>query len=145
MFGFFRRYEVHLSPEVKGHIVAGGKPLEGAEVYRELFYEEYYVDKAVTDPEGRFSFPQKIIRSRGPGKLFGETHITQVITVDYQGATYLLWRTSTTNLITPQVLAEKLHSLYCKLETPEELQHFPARERPSVTHNIRTVCRWNSA
>lgn len=143
MFDFLKRYEVHLSPEVNGRVVMGGQAVAGAEVYRELFYEVRYLAKTVTDAEGRFSFPAKIINSRNPGKLFGETHITQVITLDHADETFLLWRTSTTKLRTPQVLAEKLQNLNCDLETPETLQHFPILENPSFTHNIRSICRWN--
>lgn len=142
MFDLLKRYDVELSPEVRGRVSIEGVPLPNLEVYRELFYEERYLEKAYTDSEGRFTFPKKSIKSRSPGKLFGETHITQVITVDHNDAPYLLWRTSTTRLETPKVLRSKLEKLDCDLTWPEKLQHFEVRENPSFTHNIRSICRW---
>ena len=38
MFGLFKKYDVHLCPEVKGRILDHGKPVEGLVVKRWLFY-----------------------------------------------------------------------------------------------------------
>ena len=142
MFGFFKRYDVHLSPEVHGRITLDGKPVPGLKVYRELFYEKRYVDQTTTDSDGYFSFPEKEIKSSAPGKLFGETHVTQVITADHQEETYLLWRTSTSRIKPSEEITKKLKSLHCDLNTPEKLQHFPMAEHPSFTHNVSSICRW---
>jgi len=68
MFGFLKRYDVHLSPEVHGQVKLDGKPMANLEVYRELTYRDDFIDKTVTDFEGRFYFPEKNIRSRIPGR-----------------------------------------------------------------------------
>lgn len=142
MFGLFKRYDVHLSPEVQGRITLDGKPMSGLKVYRELFYEKRHVDTATTGSDGSFSFPEKEIKSSAPGKLFGETHVTQVITVDHQDETYLLWRTSTSRIKPSAEITKKLESLNCDLKTPEELHHFPMAEHPSFTHDVSSICRW---
>ncbi len=38
MFGFFKKYDAHLSPEVSGKILLNGQPLAGVKVERELCY-----------------------------------------------------------------------------------------------------------
>lgn len=142
MFGFLKRYDVHLSPEVHGRITLDGEPMAGLTVYREMFYEKRRVDTTNTDSDGFFNFPQKDIKSSAPGKLFGETHVTQVITVDYKEETYLLWRTSTSRIKPSAEITKKLGSLECDLTMPEKLQHFPMAEHPSFTHDVSSICRW---
>lgn len=135
---------VHLSPEVRGRLSVMGLPLAGMRVQRELFYDRHYLDTSVTDERGCFSFPAKAIEARIPAKAYPRKPVTQIITVDHQGESHLLWRTSTDRLTQPAVLVELLQKLHCDLSVPETLQHFPARESPSLMHNIRTVCRWDS-
>jgi len=144
MFGFFKRYDVHLSPAVHGQVKLDGEPMANLEVYRELFYEKKYMDKTTTDAEGRFHFPEKNIKSRNPGKLFGETHVTQVLTVDHGQDTHLLWRTSTTRIEPSKVITDKLASLNCDLENSEELHHFQMHENPDFTHDVSSICRWDN-
>ena len=142
MFGWFKRYDVYLSPEVKGRILKDGEPVADVEVYRELMYAKHYIEKTVTDSEGRFSFPEKTIHSREPGKLLGTEHITQSITADYGQKTYLLWRTTSTSRTPEKVIVEKLSHMECDLTNPEEMHHFTIAEHPDFTHNIRGICRW---
>ncbi|WP_218668185.1 DUF4198 domain-containing protein [Vreelandella utahensis] len=142
MFGWFKRYDVHLSPEVKGRILKDGEPVADIEVYRELMYAKHYTEKTVTDSDGHFSFPEKNIRSREPGKLLGVEHITQSITADYGPKTYLLWRTTTTSRTPEKVIEEKLSHMECDLANPEKMHHFTIAEHPDFTHNIRGICRW---
>lgn len=41
MFWPFKKYDVEMSPEVRGVIKLDGKPQVGLTVHRELFYEGY--------------------------------------------------------------------------------------------------------
>ncbi|MEQ6886293.1 DUF6795 domain-containing protein [Salicola sp. Rm-C-2C1-2] len=145
MFGWFKRYDVHLSPEVKGRILEDGEPIADVDVYRELIYAEHYMEKTVTDSEGRFSFPEKTIRSREPGKLLGVEHITQSITADHGQKTYLLWRTTSTSTTPERVIVEKLNHMECDLSNAETLHHFTIAEHPNFTHNVRGICRWQDS
>ncbi|MDO6466097.1 DUF6795 domain-containing protein [Pseudoalteromonas carrageenovora] len=86
MFGFFKRYDVELSPEVKGRVTDKGKILSGTEVMRKLYYEGYdkspVTDYALTNNHGEFSFDQLIIKSKAPGNIFGQDYlIRQEITI----------------------------------------------------------------
>ena len=86
MFGFFKRYDVELSPEVKGRVTDKGKILSGTEVMRKLYYEGYdkspVTDYALTNTHGEFSFDQLIIKSKAPGNIFGQDYfIRQEITI----------------------------------------------------------------
>ncbi|TDT44365.1 hypothetical protein DES49_0467 [Halospina denitrificans] len=143
MFGFFKRYDVHLSPEVHGRITLNGTPLEEVQVSRELTYGKEYLDRTTTDVNGRFYFAEKNIRSGIPGKLFNETRNRQVIVADYEGEKYLLWHTVTDSIEPHETLTQLLKSMDCELSNPEKLQHFERHENPSFTHNIHSICRWS--
>lgn len=144
MFGFLKRYDVHLSPEVHGSVTLDGKPMANLEVYRELHYGKNYIDKTVTGSDGRFSLPEKNIRSRIPGRLIDETRLRQVVSVYYDNKPYLLWYAVTDRIKEEKVVMEKLSTLDCDLKTPETSQHFVRHENPSFTHDISSICRWES-
>ncbi|MDO6777063.1 hypothetical protein Q4591_17100 [Shewanella sp. 3_MG-2023] len=77
MFSLFKRYDVELSPVVKGRITDGGKAVSGMEVVRELSYSGYdngklIIDYALTDINGEFSFDELIVKSKSPGDIFGQ-------------------------------------------------------------------------
>lgn len=142
MFDFFKRYEVHLSPEVHGRITLDGKSMPNLKVMRAITYEDEYLDKTETDEDGRFHFGEKNIKSRIPGRLFDETRTRQIVVVDFQDARYLLWHVVTSSIKPRKVLTEKLSHLNCDLNDPEEGHHFTIAEHPDFTHNIRSICRW---
>lgn len=49
MFWPFKKYDVEMSPEVRGVIKLDGKPQVGLTVHRELFYEGYKKGKTLKD------------------------------------------------------------------------------------------------
>lgn len=142
MFSFFKRYDVHLSPEVHGRITLNDEPMANLEIFRELHYGKEYLDNTLTDAEGEFYFPEKIIKSSIPGKPFDETRTIQVITVDYENRVYLLWHTATGSTEPRKVLVERLRRLDCDLGNTEIMQHFQMHENPSFEHHIGGICRW---
>lgn len=144
MFGSTKNQIVHLSPGVRGHLSLAGFPLANAEVRREIFYDRRYLDTSITDARGCFVFPAKATEHCVPAKASARRLITQVITAEHQGESYLLWRTSTDRPTQPAALVELLQKLNCDLSVPETLQHFPARESPSLMHSVRTLCRWDT-
>ncbi|WP_235937494.1 DUF6795 domain-containing protein [Marinobacter caseinilyticus] len=142
MFGFFKQYNVHLSPEVKGRITINGTSIPDIEIERILDYDQEYIETTRTDQHGRFYFPAKNIKSSRPGKLLDESRIRQVIGLSYQGQRYLLWYTTTSSLVAEQVLVEKLNNLSCDLANPEKRHEFRIHENPSFYHVILSICRW---
>ncbi|WP_219701048.1 DUF4198 domain-containing protein [Marinomonas lutimaris] len=105
MVSFFglKRYDVELSPPVKGRITDNGKPVAGIEVERRLFYSGYskeaIFDYATTNADGEFSFEEKIVKSRAPGDIFGQNApISQKIYIEKNKSindeNYCLWRVS---------------------------------------------------
>lgn len=143
MFGFFqKKHSILLSPEVHGKVMLDARPLVNITVYRELFYEKRFLEETRTDSNGSFYFPERITRSNAPGKLFGETHVTQLIAAEVDSQMYILWSTSTTNIHGPATIREKLSQLICDINNPEVLTHLENQETPQFTHNVTTICRW---
>jgi len=139
---YFKKYDVHLSPEVHGSVRNNGVPLQNVEVYRSLDYDKNYRETTRTDSNGQFSFPVKVIKSRRPGQLFDETRIRQVIGLDYEGEKYLLWYL--TDEAGPyRAIAERLGTLNCDLTTPETVVVFKNLEYPDFNHAAATICRWD--
>jgi len=102
MFGFFKRYDVELSPPVQGRITNNGKPISGLQVERSIIYEGYdngepQIDYALTNTNGEFSFQEIIVKSRLPGDIFGQNmQVSQEIIVDKDPSNspddvYIIW------------------------------------------------------
>lgn len=142
MFGFFKRYDVELSPEVHGQVTEDGTPLEAISVSREVHYDKSYTDETVTDKDGRFSFPPKAIRSSLPGKLFAEPRTIQFIHAHVDGQHFLLWHAVTGSTEIPQAFRERLTKLNCDITNPEITHHFTNYEHPDFDHNVGSICRW---
>ncbi len=142
MFSWLKKYDVHLSPAVQGTINLDGKPLDGAEILRELTYDNDFIDKTVTDADGSFTFPPKDIRSRKPGGL-AEMRTRQVISVRYNDKQYLLWYLTTSSITPQQAIVQRLSTLNCDLNTEEQEQVFANIEKPDFPHSTFSICRWN--
>lgn len=143
MFGFGKTATVHLSPPVSGVVKLEGDPLAGIEVYRTLDYDREYIDRAQTDENGQFEFPEKSIESRRPNNLGDETRVRQVIGLDYGGKNYLLWYTVPGGITPRRALSERLGNMRCELSTPEKEQVFANFEKPEFPHSTFSICRWD--
>ena len=141
MFSWFKKYDVHLSPAVQGSITFDGKPLAGIKVFRELDYDKSYNDEAVTDELGRFNFAEKNIKSRQPGNKLDQSTIRQVISLDHQGKTYVLWYTSTPSIAPHATFQRLLAALHCELTTAEEKYRLPNLEYPDFPHGVVSICQ----
>lgn len=144
MFGLFKKYDVHLSPEVHGTITNQGKPVVGLEVFRGLTYgdDKEMVDSTSTDSEGRFSFTEKNIRSRKPGSMFDESRIRQVIVAKGENKEYMLWYTQSIGFEPNKALTEHLKKLNCELGNSEEKIRFNSYEYPQAGYLVHSICRW---
>lgn len=139
MFSWFKKYDVHLSPAVQGRVSFNGNPVANVKVFRELTYDKEYLDHALTDSQGDFSFDEKNIRSRRPGSGF-DTSKRQVLYVDYNNQRYVLWYYSTLNASAAQTLTEKMQQLRCELTQPEKTYELPNQEFPEHPHGVTGIC-----
>ncbi|PAU82293.1 hypothetical protein CK501_03870 [Halovibrio salipaludis] len=142
MFGWFKRYDVHLSPKVRGRLTARGKPLEGILITREVHYGKSYIDRTRTDSEGNFAFPQRQIRSSLPARPLTEARVIQLIHAEVDGKSYILWQAATEDLQTPKAFRERLGRLDCDISNPDQTHHFYNHEHPQFEHNVGSICRW---
>ncbi|MDP4537653.1 hypothetical protein Q3O60_15815 [Alkalimonas collagenimarina] len=141
MFGWLKRYDVHLCPEVRGVITHNGTPLAGVTVYRELDYDKSYTDSVVTDKEGRFFFTEKNIRSRLPGNMFDQSTVRQVLSLDYQQKNYVLWYSSTPSLKPHSTFQQALATLQCELADPEQRYVLNNEEYPQLPLGVVGICK----
>ena len=145
MFDFFKKkYDVHLSPEVRGSVKLNGKPMAGLLVLRELDYIGVYekIQKTKTDEQGRFSFPEKNVRASEPGSMFHVPRIWNDIEVIYKDKKYQLWYVVTSSLEPAQGRSEKLLQLNCDLNDSMEDIEFDNIEDPRWPHGVESICRW---
>lgn len=143
MFGFGKKTEVHLSPEVKGVVTLNGTPAEGAQVVRTLDYDQEYREEQITDKNGHFTFPEKNIRSNRPNRMLDETRVRQIVTVTYEGTKYLLWYATPGTIYRRTAIAKKLSFMRCELTNPEMEHGFENVEKPQFPHSTFSICRWN--
>jgi len=145
MFGFFKKYDVHLCPEVKGQVFNQGKPLVGEKVTRFLSYvdqKERY-DHAITDEEGRFSLPEVNIRSKMPGNFMVEHNTLQIITIEYNNKHHTLWNSSLEGFKPVAAYSRKLSSLNCDITSPRVSFEFANDTHPQRPHYAGTICQWD--
>ena len=145
MFDFFKKkYDVHLSPEVRGSVKLDGKPVAGLIVLRELDYIGVYekTQKTKTDEHGRFSFPEKNVSAVEPGSIFHEPRIWNNIEVLYENKKYQLWFVVSSSIEPAQGISEKLLQLNCDLNDSLEDIGFNNIEDPRWPHGVESICRW---
>lgn len=137
-----------MSPEVRGRITDGGKPVIGMQVARSLVYEGYkngeeQLEHTMTDDNGEFSFQAMIIKSRKPGDIFGQNMpVKQVIYVERGEQLFRLWNTS--KVWAPiKPLSDLLLQLNADLQD-KQVQHlidtssYGGRAQQSVS----SICHW---
>lgn len=142
MFGFGKKVDVFLCPEVRGQITMNGEPLSGVRVMREVAYDDELIDYAVTSSSGVFTFGELHTRSRTPSKSFDETRTVQAITAEYDNKQYLLWAYATDSISEEALISGRLGSLKCELSDEEIYHHFPRPDSSHLTYNVKGLCRW---
>ncbi|MDI4652471.1 MULTISPECIES: DUF6795 domain-containing protein [Pseudoalteromonas] len=145
MFGLFKKYDVHLCPEVRGRILDNGIPVIGLTVQRWLGYtdEVEREDLTTTDESGHFYFPEYNIRSKLPGRLFVENITHQAIYIDYKNKRLPLWQAILEGREPIAAFNIKLNSLNCDLKS--EIVDFEFKHaNPNRMHCARSICRWSS-
>ena len=148
MLGLFKRYQVEMSPVVRGRITDGGKPMAGMQVARSLLYAGYQngkeqLEHTLTDTDGHFSFKPLIVKSRKPGNIFGQNMpVMQAIYVERSEHLYSLWSTSK-DWKTIKPLSDLLLQLDCDLQN-KKVKHQIDTEKygGSSAQVVNSICYW---
>ncbi|UJF22651.1 DUF6795 domain-containing protein [Shewanella sp. OMA3-2] len=148
MFGFFKRHTVEMSPEVRGRITDGGKPVVGMQVARSLSYEGYekgkeQLEHTFTNENGEFTFQPMIVKSRMPGDIFGQNmRVMQIVYVERGDKLYRLWLARKTwDPIKP--MSEFLLQLNGDLQNKEVQHQIDTTQFGGLPAQIvNSICHW---
>ncbi|MHB9954474.1 DUF6795 domain-containing protein [Vibrio campbellii] len=148
MFWPFKKYDVEMSPEVRGVIKLDGVPQAGLTVYRELYYEGYKKGKTLTDEArtneyGEFAFDPVTVRSSAPGDIFGGSlRVHQKVFLNYNGEQKKLWGVwSPTDGRKP--LVSMLSDINCELRNIERIHEVEIAPEKGAPISVYSVCDWN--
>ena len=142
MFGWLKREEVILSSPVKGKLLDGDKPLSNVTITRELTYGKEYTDKTVTDQNGNFSFPEKIIKSSKPGNMFDNDVLRQHIYTNISGEQNHLWMVRVyRGKANNQALTQNLENLVCDIQHEPQTNYVPIKDNEDSTFTIYSNCK----
>ena len=141
MFGWFKREEVLLSSPVQGQLLDGDKPLSGITVTRELTYGKEYTDTAVTDSNGNFSFPNKMIKSNKPNQMFDNDSIDHNIFISHKNKSLILWTVRLShNPANDTGLVRNLNNLICNINIPAKIYFLPIEKEKTRSFSIYSMC-----
>ena len=148
MFSIFKRYQVEISPEVRGRITDGGEPVADMQVARTLLYGGYQngkeqLEHTTTDADGRFSFRSMVVKSRKPGGIFGQNiPILQAVYVERDAQLFSLWSTSKAwNSIEP--LSDLMLQLNCDLQNKKVKHQINTTDYGGVPAQVvSSICHW---
>ena len=145
MFGWFKKTEVSLSPEVNGIVTENGKPVANLEVIRSLMYidEVDHRDSAITDENGRFSFPPLVMKSSMASKPFVENRVWQEIFIEHKGDLLPLWVATQYGIHDMPEYKKKLAFLDCELTNKRVSFEFKNNHSEHVTLLASSICRWD--
>ena len=145
MFGLFKKYDVHLCPEVKGKVLDNGEPVSNLTVHRWLCYtdEVEREDSAITNIKGEFYLPECKIRSKLPGRAFVESITNQLIYIEHKDEKIPLWQAVLEGRQPLEAFNYKLEALNCDLSNPIVTFEFKS-DFSQRTYSARGICRWEN-
>jgi len=142
MFGFFNKQEFVLSAPVKGQLLDDGQPIANTKVIRSLTYGDEYVDEAITDANGYFSFAEKTIKTAKPSSMFDNESLFQHIYLENgtpEGI--VLWAVRVILHEQSETLERLLADLVCDVSEQPKTYDIPIKEDTSHTFAIYTSCK----
>ncbi|MGO3786158.1 MAG: DUF6795 domain-containing protein [Pseudoalteromonas prydzensis] len=146
MFSWFRKKkEVFLSPEVNGVVTKNGTPIADLEIIRALTYIDGVErrDTVITDEEGHFHFPKKIIFSSIPNKLISEDRVHQKIVIEQDDNSIIgLWGATQPDIYEIPEYTDKLKFLNCELTNPLVRFEFKNNINKHLNRVATSICRW---
>ena len=141
MFGWFNRVEVTLSSPVKGNLHDKGKPLSNVTITRELIYGKEYIDTTVTDDEGNFYFPEKVIKSSKPNNMLDNDVLRQRLYILQDSEEVHLWLVRVilgdANDLT---LTKNLKNLKCDISVEPQTFYVPIDSVKDSEYAIHSSC-----
>ena len=146
MFGLFNKSDFLLSAPVQGVLLDNGKPVAKQKVTRLLTYGKEYIDKTITDENGRFRFDEKLIRTAKPAKMFDNDSLIQHIYLENgtpEGI--VLWYTSISIHENSNTLKGLLGDLVCDLSNSPQTVDIQIEEAPEHTFAIYGMCELRKA
>jgi len=146
VFGFFNKQDFLLSPAIQGRLVREGKPIAGETISRRLFYGKEYIDKAVTDSAGYFSFPRWSISTSKPSRMFDGDSLSQHIYIEQPDSEeFILWIAQFFffgDQNSPQ-LASIFSDLHCDINATLTTYDIPTAVNPDKEFVAYTLCEFN--
>lgn len=134
---FFGGKEVNavLFSSLNGRITLDGKPASNAKIKLWIKWKDQQGETFIytADENGVFSIPEQLATYKETA--LAQIVITQEITVEYMGESYLVWTLSKTNTHEFGELGGKPSNLVCELTNDLE----PLRTDSTL---MGTVCRW---
>lgn len=141
MFGWFKKDDLLLSTTVKGQLSEEGNVLSGITVYRELTYGKEYKDTAITDENGYFSFPEKIIQTNKPSNMLDNDSIRQSIYINVQNEQIFLWAVRLyTTTPSDSALSRNLINLTCDINSQAKTRDISSEEDSTELLAIHGIC-----
>ncbi|MCG3734144.1 carboxypeptidase-like regulatory domain-containing protein [Vibrio cincinnatiensis] len=141
VFGWLKKTELELSPEVKGTITLHEKPVVGAIVHRLLSYgDREFNDKVTTDTNGQFNLPAKKARIR-VSPMF-DTWVSQVLLVEYAGKKVEVWTAGATSVLDSDSIKLLLSDVNCEISAPEMKIGIPRTNPRSPLLWMVTTCNF---
>ncbi|WP_394203921.1 DUF6795 domain-containing protein [Shewanella waksmanii] len=143
---------VEAFPAVSGQVLHNGEPISNFKLRRGYIYigsnnEEPVWDETHTDAQGHFNFAEIIIQSKNPNMPYSTNRFAQLI--DIQDPRYpeykdvYLWRTTSPGINHIPLLAERLATLNCDLNSNEvSHQMIDEKYEGAIRHEVHSICRW---
>lgn len=148
MFWPFKKYDVEMSPEVRGVITLDGMPQAGLTVYREVFYEGYKKGKIIkdvvqTNQFGEFYFSSRFVKSSAPQDIFGQNlKVRQFIFVEFINNKYKLWGASVPPRSNKKLLL-MLNDMKCELTSVQCIHQVDlSPDGPPIS--VHSICDWKA-
>jgi hypothetical protein len=142
MFGFFSKEEFELSAPVEGHLLYEEQPVAGKKVFRKLNYGDDYIDEVTTGTDGRFSFPEKVIKTSKPSNMFdNESVIQHIYTLDENAEEVTIWAVRVFPYEHKDTLTEYLNDLVCDIAHEPQTYDIAAKEDKQHTFAVFTTCK----
>ncbi|MEE2002287.1 carboxypeptidase-like regulatory domain-containing protein [Alkalimonas sp. MEB108] len=139
VFGWFKKTELELSPEVNGTVTLHNKPVAGATVHRYLTYsDKKFNDSAITDEQGHFQLPVKIAKLR-VSPMF-DTTVTQTLVVEHANSRTEIWAAANLNTLNYDSIRQLLSSMQCELTSPDMRLEIPMRNPQSPPLGVVSIC-----
>ncbi|QLE86643.1 hypothetical protein FLM48_17130 [Shewanella sp. Scap07] len=144
MLGMLRSQKVvDLSPTVQGRLFNNKVPISSRKIMRCAIYGgEKYVDEALTDVNGYFSFTERAIKSSLPNSIFHEPNVQLYITTKFDENVYLIWFSNQDGTLLNEQYSAYLNSLNGDIVENEQ-SFWTSDDRASdKSYQIHSICRW---